>query len=98
MTEQPSSGTLPFVTAKGKKLGIHTEFGILSVSTGQKKGTWLFLSTAGICEDGIGKGQSDKKNYENTRKEEKKPLPGSLVKASYQQEARTPSNISCEGC
>lgn len=37
-----------------------------------KKGTWLFLSTAGRCEDGIGKGQSDKKNYENTRKEGKK--------------------------
>lgn len=65
---------MPFVTAKGKRLGIHTEFGILSVSAGQKKGTWPLLSTAGICEDGIGKGQRDKKNYENTRKEEKKAL------------------------
>ena len=38
-----------------------------------KKGTWTFLSTTGICEDGIGKGQSDKKNYENTKGREKKP-------------------------
>lgn len=39
-------------------------------------------STAGICGDGTGKGKSDKNNYENMRKE-KNPLPGSLLKPSY---------------
>lgn len=46
VTEQSSSVTLPFVTAKGKRLGIHTEFGILPASTG-KKGTWPVLAQQG---------------------------------------------------